>query len=312
MVSPLIGAAGIGAASSLLGGLFDQRTSNRQANQQAAFQREFAQHGVRWRVADAEAAGIHPLYAMGASVPTYSPVRAGAHMGRGIAAAGQDISRAIAAHHRPEPTPYEQIIQGQTIANNQLKNDLLRAQIRKMNSAERGPGIPIEGYDDGSNPFASGDVKLKVKLPKRVNVSPVELQAAEEGSPAKAAGVVTDFQYVRTADGGLAVVPSRDVKERIEDMIIPEMQWAYRNLARQGQFHKPDPKRFPPKPGYKWEWNVWHGEWRQVKIVDSQWNRFRRGIEKIWRDQRERRMLKRTRAEVRKEFLSKPWIYHHP
>lgn len=39
----------------------------------AATQREFAQHGLQWRVADAVAAGVHPLYAVGASGANFAP-----------------------------------------------------------------------------------------------------------------------------------------------------------------------------------------------------------------------------------------------
>lgn len=42
---------------------------------QLAYQKEFAQHGLRWRVEDAKAAGLHPLSALGAQgLPAYSPV----------------------------------------------------------------------------------------------------------------------------------------------------------------------------------------------------------------------------------------------
>lgn len=46
------------------------------ANQNFAFQREFAEQGIQKRVEDAKKAGIHPLYAMGANTPSVSPVGA--------------------------------------------------------------------------------------------------------------------------------------------------------------------------------------------------------------------------------------------
>lgn len=43
--------------------------------EQLKYQREFAQHGMRWRVEDAKAAGLHPLSVLGAQgLPSYSPV----------------------------------------------------------------------------------------------------------------------------------------------------------------------------------------------------------------------------------------------
>lgn len=74
----------IGALGSIGGGLLN-RDSNRGANQaninlaqsNLRFQREFAQHGVKWRVEDAKRAGIHPLAALGANVASPYPVTAG-------------------------------------------------------------------------------------------------------------------------------------------------------------------------------------------------------------------------------------------
>ncbi|MEM2002536.1 MAG: hypothetical protein QXT77_07835, partial [Candidatus Methanomethylicaceae archaeon] len=83
----------IGAAGSLLGGLFGSSAKK----QEVAYQREFAQHGVRWRVADAQAAGIHPLAALGANLPSYQPVGLGDDLARGFSDAGQSLARAMQA-----------------------------------------------------------------------------------------------------------------------------------------------------------------------------------------------------------------------
>ena len=91
----------ISAGASLLGGFFDRADSSKdrafaqeQARIDRAMQREFAQFGVRWRTADAQAAGIHPIYALGASLPSATPARVGVQSRRGMGAA---ISRAGAA-----------------------------------------------------------------------------------------------------------------------------------------------------------------------------------------------------------------------
>ena len=52
----------IGAVGSLIGG----NIASNNANKQYEMQKEFAQNGIRWKVADAKAAGIHPLAALGA------------------------------------------------------------------------------------------------------------------------------------------------------------------------------------------------------------------------------------------------------
>lgn len=104
MVDPFIIGAGISAASNLAGGLLGlsgAREANSLARGQAQanrkLQEQFAQSGIQWRVADAKAAGIHPLYALGANTPTYTPVSANftapdySFVGR----MGQDLGRGL-------------------------------------------------------------------------------------------------------------------------------------------------------------------------------------------------------------------------
>lgn len=66
-------AAGIAALGSLFGGRRDRKAQEEANAQNVAYQREFAQHGISWRVEDAKRAGLHPLYALGGSGATFSP-----------------------------------------------------------------------------------------------------------------------------------------------------------------------------------------------------------------------------------------------
>lgn len=87
---PAIGAIG----GALAGGLFGKSSND----QNAEMQREFAQHGISWKVEDAKRAGLHPLYALGGSGATFTPsvqpimtASEGANIGQNIArAATQD------------------------------------------------------------------------------------------------------------------------------------------------------------------------------------------------------------------------------
>lgn len=47
---------------------------NAQRRSEQDLQREFAQMGIQWRVQDAIAAGVSPLFALGAQTPSYQPV----------------------------------------------------------------------------------------------------------------------------------------------------------------------------------------------------------------------------------------------
>ena len=125
----LLGAAAIGGISSLVGGAVSRSDARAAAAADRALQREFAQKGIRWRVADAEAAGVHPLYAINANVPTYSPVRrATGQLGRGIAQAGQSVSNYVSRAHMLEARGLETERVG-------LENEKLRAEIAGQNIA---------------------------------------------------------------------------------------------------------------------------------------------------------------------------------
>ena len=67
-----IGSA-IGAVGSIAGGLIGANNAQSVAGMNYEAQKEFAQNGIRWKVEDAKRAGIHPLYALGASTQGYSP-----------------------------------------------------------------------------------------------------------------------------------------------------------------------------------------------------------------------------------------------
>lgn len=140
-------------------------------------QREFAQHGIRWRVADAQAAGIHPLYAMGA--PTISP--AGAQVGgavNAIAGMGQDISRAMNATRTSDErvSAFNQSVQELTVQKMGLENELLASQIARFRdnpnppfpaSTSRAPGGGRKSQGgSSSDPYAIGEEEKFEDRPK--------------------------------------------------------------------------------------------------------------------------------------------------
>lgn len=89
MIGPLIA-----AGASILGGVLGASSAKKAQQAEYERQKEFAQSGIQWKVQDAEKAGIHPLYAMGAQTTTYQPTSVGG-TDFGIPDAGQNIGRAI-------------------------------------------------------------------------------------------------------------------------------------------------------------------------------------------------------------------------
>lgn len=107
-LDPMTTAALISGGSRLIGGLFGSSSASKQRSADAAnmaadraLQKEFAQYGVRWKVEDAKAAGLHPLAALGIQTHSASPVAIGTKTDRSMQnameGAGQDISRAMMA-----------------------------------------------------------------------------------------------------------------------------------------------------------------------------------------------------------------------
>jgi len=154
----------IGAAAGLAGAALSNRANRSQAESQEATQREFAQMGIRWKVADAKAAGIHPLYALGASTHSYSPIAIQDQLGPAMASAGQDVSRAVYAtrtqaereqsarlaaeqfrisERRAEADHSARLaLSAAELEGRALNNELLRQQLRRAGAAGTGPAMP--------------------------------------------------------------------------------------------------------------------------------------------------------------------------
>lgn len=90
-MDPFVTGSLITAGSGLLGGFFGNNANKKNV----AMQYDFAKNGLRWKVNDAKAAGLHPLAALGAQ--GYSPtIGVMDTMGPAIADAGASIGNAVA------------------------------------------------------------------------------------------------------------------------------------------------------------------------------------------------------------------------
>lgn len=223
------------AGLKLAGGLMGQ-SAQKDANAAAAaqaqanyeHQKEFAQNSIQWKAADASRAGIHPLYALGASTTSFSPVSVGhvggSPLGEALSSIGQDVTRAAAANRSPTErvaavTTAQQVTAGNlSLENMKLQNELLKQRVATMQSAQVGPGGP----EETQNLLIPGQGQT-------AGINPEPMKVAPAGSaPSGEAGAITDIGWSRTSTGW-APVPSKDVKERIEDNIIQEGLHAFRN-----------------------------------------------------------------------------------
>lgn len=149
----------ISAGGRLIGGFLDRDTANknrdqemRLAQQNMALQRQFAQEGIRWKVDDAKAAGIHPLYALGANTTSFSPVSisggSSSNWSDTLGSMGQDISRAMQATRTgPERVDaFTRTAQALDLEGKKLDNDIKRASlasaVAKVRQSQVGPSFP--------------------------------------------------------------------------------------------------------------------------------------------------------------------------
>lgn len=134
----------ISAGASLLGGLFGSKSQSKANEANIRLQKDLARKGIQWRVEDANKAGIHPLYAIGAPTATPGPLAVGdTSLGQGIANAGQDIGRAVTAYGTKADRQTQTALSALQIERAGLENQLLASQIRLTNQAGNPPAFPV-------------------------------------------------------------------------------------------------------------------------------------------------------------------------
>ncbi|MEM2002527.1 MAG: hypothetical protein QXT77_07790 [Candidatus Methanomethylicaceae archaeon] len=220
----------IGAGAAIIGGALSDRSNRKAAaatnetqeqlhRENIALQREFAQAGIRWKVEDAKAAGLHPLYAIGAAPATFSPSipamvtpdRSG--LGRGLAEAGQHLGRAVSA----QQTPDQRAITQATLAH-------LVAQTQKEEAMAM--YYASEAARNRQNAFtSSGLPEATVEVGPLVKTVPDEVISHDPRDPSRTAGVHPGTTTY-TMPGGIKLrLPSEQMKESIED--IPTLAWPF-------------------------------------------------------------------------------------
>lgn len=152
------------AVSTIIGGLLGTKAEKKQI----ALQREFAQNAIQWKVQDANKAGIHPLFALGAPTTSYQPISTGS-MANAVSGMGQDLGRAMDAVRNPEQRASAAISKMEALQLERagLENTLLRTQIVRETSV---PGQPPAMPGGATEPLVpgQGDTRqIELRLPTR-------------------------------------------------------------------------------------------------------------------------------------------------
>lgn len=161
-----LASGGLGALGSLVGGYMNATNSKKVAKMNLDAQREFAQNGIRWKVADAKAAGLHPLAALGAQTTSFSPSYVGdTSMGDAMSSMGQNLGRAVeatmTARERKQKEDESRMLEyakwDMDMRYRQAQIDNINAQTASIQSQPKNPPMPaVNGLTpDGSknNPY---------------------------------------------------------------------------------------------------------------------------------------------------------------
>lgn len=256
---------------------FQEEMYNRQFRDSERLQKEFAQSGIQWRIQDAKAAGVSPHFALGGQGASFSPsasvgstpvaqVQPVTGEGAGLAAMGQDVGRAVHATMSAagRDDAYTQAMQALQLKKVGVETELLQSQIARLRQ-QSSPSMPTpsDTFLIGGQGNA-GRVESR-PLPELFKDKPQERTPGAPGNLHAEPAAITDVTYARTASGNYTPVPSKDMKERIEDMMISEALWMFRNnLMPSISNTNFKPPNFAPKQGHHWAFNPFTQEYHQA------------------------------------------------
>lgn len=214
------------AAAKLAGEVMGQDDQRKAMHEQMDAQKEFAQMGIRWRVADAKAAGVHPLYALGAQTHSFSPMSVGDRPNV-LGEMGQDISSAIARGQSQEERRQE--LARQTFrqaeldqmnrethaanlrglelanANTELRNAALFQQLNAP--TQTGPGMP----NAISSPVRTPEVEA-------IEIQPSKITSRSRFDSSSTAGSHPGNDRVEIAPNEWVRLPTTEQGERMEGL----------------------------------------------------------------------------------------------
>lgn len=281
-----IAGAGIGAAGDILGSIIGSNASSaaaananriqqNQFHEQMQWQKELAMSGISMRVNDAKAAGIHPLYAIGAPPASFSPISIGGNAvdnsgeiwARGLSNMGQNIGRAVAATQtRLERAKTILETEREHLLNEGLRADveIKRSQLAQLRG-QIGPPIPAGSNVGMSGPVATGALG-------QYQIQPYDVSASQPGKPEIAAGPATPYVEFTNVGDGLRPMPPKNLK--VEDEFgAPQMALWITDVQANPHDYKPSRAQIHQKwgPGISEHEIIWDSKrqmWRPFRDTD--------------------------------------------
>lgn len=197
----------------VVGDYLDYRAARKESKANIALQKEFAQHGVQWRVEDAKAAGIHPLAALGMQGMQFSPVYSQSGAGEALSSAGQAIGRAVGG------TAHDKAMQNLALAAAQKSLEESDARIgalrseearnyREANAAQTFP-VPDPFWDQFGVSAGVADKIVSESVVPSSTIDPVSpaVVAHTAGDVSTMAGATPLWRQFTVADGVRLALP---------------------------------------------------------------------------------------------------------
>lgn len=253
------------AAATLAGGVYSNRQNRKAEERAAALQKEFAQNGIRWRVEDAKAAGLHPLYALNGQLPQFSPAFSTDAVGPAIGAAGQNISRALQAGFTPDERRLHELqlklLESQIGATDAQAMAARSEAFRNMQDANASIPIPLSDGSGGSLGETLSPEGIAI-MGQHVNKAPNSFMPSELDASV-GANVNPLWSRFMLGKGREMVLPggiSGDAAEALESLAeSPTLMYiTYReNVARYPGFEQFILDRYGPPGGSRTASDAW-------------------------------------------------------
>lgn len=291
----------ISGAFGLAGGLLGNR-SERKAQD---LQLQGAKNSIQWRVADAEKAGVHPLYAIGAPGIQIAPTQVGS-LGNAVSQMGQDLSRAVYSQaDAEERAEQRQVALGSQLAqlriasddaaarranaeanlalarerqqldwlrfdldkgNSDVINQYYQSMVARMRSAQVGPPSPSVRSRGSVYDYADRSGKAGASIESVPSTVVREGNLGGVEAGTKPGMALYDF-------GGVKVPMLSSGAAESMDSLGP-LAALYNLIGQSGVIGQSIRNKFSggksPDPallprGYKWQWSIWSQSWRPVK-----------------------------------------------
>lgn len=242
--SAIAGTAGslLGGAGSIIGALSDQNTQENIATQNYNLQNEAFNRGIQVRVKDAKAAGIHPLYALGANTYQPGPIFSGqSSAGAQLSNAGQSLgsaaTRLLDPYLRKEKELQLKLLSSQVGESDARKNyyDAIAAKERQAGLSSVGSNLGIMDEMSGGKPGLVGHVSIgELKEVNEsepagqgiINLKPSEQKTSKHGDSGVMAGEAPGFQEFILPGGQPIQLPASEEGSLSEIMeAVPWYMW---------------------------------------------------------------------------------------